>query len=278
MPPKPLAIDVDDLRKRYESGKSLAKVASEVGYSVSTVYLRLRDAGVPIRTRAVGNKIGGTLRRSALHADVARLYGQGVRVLAMAQQLGTTRPKIVRCLGDVGLPVRSGSEANTIRLRSAGVRADVTRAAHLKFGDGNRELAEELERRGIAAEREHIVDHMNVDVLAGGTLAVEVHRPGASPLSVESRERQRIVDLLHRGFPVLYVWAYRNSRCRYDVSACADQIVATLDLIHKDPSAGRQYRVIRGCGQVVAIGGTELEHRPVVLPPHGRRYGTCHQR
>lgn len=49
-PRKPLAISMDELRRRYESGESIRAIAESLGESRSLVRGHMIDAGIPRRS------------------------------------------------------------------------------------------------------------------------------------------------------------------------------------------------------------------------------------
>jgi len=113
-------------------------------------------------------------------------------------------------------------------------------------------LSDWLKERGLPATLLQAVGPYNVDV-ATGSVAVECYG-GAWHNSGRAAARwpQRVRYLLDAGWHVLVIWI-EPSYYPLTVEA-VDYVVALAQLAGSDPSAVRQYRVIRGTGKVVAFG------------------------
>lgn len=268
--PKPNERDINEWVSLYESGESYEQISREVGFSTMTIWKALRGR-VAGRTTGEGNHLAFLRRHADLIPLVIEAYNGGASVLAMSKSFGVTRATIARILQSHDLPIRSGSDANRIRFGGINApvlpqyqrkpvdpdllifdpspRALITRAMHLSMGKGEPELEKMLLERGYQFTRQLPVGDYNID-LAYRDLAVEVHRPGGNPLAPRSRELKRCEALMRRGWHVLFVW----TRGGIPESGSADQVIALLEETGRNPTATRQYWVIRSDGEIATSG------------------------
>jgi hypothetical protein len=211
-----IAVDGDEIVRRYRDGESEKSLSESLGISRSAVRLRLLRSEVQPRGRSEAmflrwsdlDDVGRTALVEAAHAAVRGL-------------------------------VRSDADL-TARAR--------TRAALTCFTSPWEVIvADLLAERGVPTNPQQAVDRYNID-LACWPVAVEVHRSGNYPLHRPALQ-QRCMHLLDRGWRTLYVWIDP----RHDVltAACADHTVTLVQLAQCDPTAFGEYRVIRGTGEDV---------------------------
>jgi len=114
----------------------------------------------------------------------------------------------------------------------------------------------------------------NVDVAVSPSIAVELwggawHRKGRAL----NRHRQRTRYLLDAGWHLVVV------ECANDGFAlsrgAADYVLAFREQVGSDPTARREYRVVRGTGQEVIRGCAECDHFPFKLPGRRSDHLTC---
>lgn len=106
--------DRDDLRRGYEEGMSTVDLATMFDLTPGTVARRLRAAGVRIRTASEASRLAKGVDVDM--SDVIARHDNGDSVLAIATAAGVSRGTIVRRLRAAGIPIRTGSEANRIRM------------------------------------------------------------------------------------------------------------------------------------------------------------------
>jgi very-short-patch-repair endonuclease len=116
-------------------------------------------------------------------------------------------------------------------------------------GRGEADLAAWLAARGLRVLAQHPVGPYNID-LAVRPVAVEVHFAANNPVA-DARLRKRTKNLLDWGWDVVYVWVTGRHPLIEDV---ADEVVAVVEAAKRQPSARREYRVIRGAGEYVTSG------------------------
>lgn len=113
MPPKRTDIDTDDLIVLYETGQSAANIGKQFGISGQTVRDRLIGAGVRLRTPA---DVARAQRFPLDDAEVARRYGDGQSMDAIAAHLGTSARTIRKSLVNSGVTIRAVSENSGRRI------------------------------------------------------------------------------------------------------------------------------------------------------------------
>lgn len=226
--------------------------------------------------------------------DLRRRYEAGQSVLAMATDLETSRPTIMRRLRELGLDPRSGSEANYIRMArlTQAERRDLAAAANASrrkpevnfgsrqanrmvaainsaksrtrtVGKGEAEMLDLLLGRGLTVECQLPVYGYNLD-LAVAPVAVEVWWAKSYPFR-HGRTARRTIDLADLGWSTIFVWL-----CwQLPTDDSADAVVAFIDEMRRNPPAVRQqYRVIRSDGDFVSGGAADLDNLALVPPSH----------
>jgi very-short-patch-repair endonuclease len=133
--------------------------------------------------------------------------------------------------------------------RGKATRALIRQRSESQVGAFESDLIAMLISRGLPTEAQRPVEGYNIDI-ACGPVAVEVHVCASSPLA-SAKLRKRIEKLLELGWSVIYVWINKYSTLR---ESAADEIVTFHKVAKSNPSAPRQYRVIRGSGETVLTG------------------------
>jgi len=275
----------DGVVAAYKTGLSLFAVASRFNCAVPTVERLLAQAGERLRTPAETSRAIVRRRYTDIEDDIVRLYLDGVSENALSKRFGPTRRTIRRILLRAGVKPRGPKESSAVWYASLspeermqqGVAARAARRATrearessrwralnraqtnfltgVMTGQGEAELQDMLQQRSLAPIPQFPCGTYNID-LAVETVAVEVHLSTNMPLTV-ARLRKRTMDLLQRGWSVLYVWTPRD--CSELTNAAADHVIAFLQETEGDPAAPRKYRVIRGTGEFVTEGGLDLD-------------------
>jgi hypothetical protein len=100
-------LDVDEVRRRYEAGESLAGIGEVLGVSGTTVRHAMIRAGIP---RRPGPRPAGERRGPLRHLDVdeiRRRWEAGETVVEIAQAIGASRGGVRLALDRVGIDRRS---------------------------------------------------------------------------------------------------------------------------------------------------------------------------
>lgn len=215
--------------------------------------------------------------------DVIRRYVAGESELSIARSYGANRESIQRRLRKAGVTRRSGSEANLLRMgrmtadeRRANAAAANAAARNRVVSDAERarraqtvydsgttrwvspyevQLTGMLQQRGVECKPQFPVGKYNIDI-ACGSVAVEVHRHSGQPHR-RPILRERIEYLINNGWSVMYVWVSPHPTSTFCTITddCADKVTAFVEESNRSPSARGQYRVVRGSGDDVPVGG-----------------------
>ncbi len=272
---------LDDAIRVYLSGKSQQEAARVVGISVAPLRKELGRRGL-VRTEALPSR-----KRIPVDGAVED-YLRGESVLELSQRLGVSRCVIDRHLTEAGVSKRTASEQSFIAARkqtpaerkarasaanaakrgrpnSPAMKAAAARTRQLKAApesEGEVAMLGWLRERGEDPCIQTAVGKYNVDFTIAG-IAVEVL--GGEWHANKTAHAVRTKDILDAGWHVLFVWDTAHYPIR---AAAADYAVAFAKESRVDPSAGREYRVIRGDGEFVASGS--LENYDLTLIPPAR--------
>lgn len=131
-----------------------------------------------------------------------------------------------------------------------------------RIGFGEWQLATWLRQYGLTFVLQQAVGHYNVDI---GILpiAVELFMTAANPLG-RIKMRQKVEYLLNRGIHVLFIMSSPRHFLRAEV---AEHVVAFLEEAQCDPSPVGQYRMIRGCGELMATSSRDLDNVTIIPAP-----------
>ncbi len=259
--------DTDDLIRRYQSGESVYKLATEKGVTDKVIVRVLRTAGV-YEDRTGDRVVLGD-------SDIVARYLAGESEKAIADATGVNRWTIRRRLLRSNVPIRGRSEAEALKwsFMSEQERQQQVSAAHdavrgvpvpysrkIKAAKGRERsqshavatekiLAKMLAERGLPSVLQKAVDIYNIDIAIDiPPIAVEIfggnwHASGDHAV----RFFERTKYFLDSGWNMVIVWV--DGR-RYPVGIeCADYIAAFAQELGRNIPARRQYRVILGNGQ-----------------------------
>jgi very-short-patch-repair endonuclease len=288
MPSRLTPTELDHAEKLYTAGKSFDEVATELGRRNSEgVRLALQRRGVVARPKA------GRPAHNRLVAptDLLDVFATGESVLTMSRRYGVSRGVVRRWLEEAGAEPRSSSDAN--RIRMAKLTADERRAnttaantairrmparpddwqesiargrERVEYGGrtspGTEYLSSKLTEREIDHVREKAIGRYNVDIaISSANVAVEVlggNWHGSKPIHA-----RRTPYILNEGWHLLFIWDVK--RCQVDAGAL-DYLITYLEFTSRNPTAGREYRVIRGDGKLIATGRSDDDEFPLVPP------------
>lgn len=291
------AVHYDDVRAAAKTGRSISEIARVVGISKSVAASCLKDLGIPAPekgARAAGDAIIAMHRdRRAQHLEqVADMFGQGYPVLRIANAIGISRATVNKCLDDLGLERPDISEGNrrgnlhtspsARKQRAAAAHEAVRRRgenphtrklhserdeASLRYiGEGEEALMERLQAAGFDCVPQAARNGYNIDILVGN-VAVEVHNASSRPHHTAQR-LCRIVELIGAGIHSLYVKT--GPDCPVISETAMEKIIAFLDFARSNPSAPREYRVIRGDGKIDHTAKRQFDHVTSVIVAHCR--------
>lgn len=262
----------------YRSGMTAEDIASELGIHWGTVYARLRRHGVPTR----GSRIELPI------AEIVALYEGGESENSIAKRFGVERAVIAKRLNEQGVMRRNMTEANRLMMssRTSEENRRNAQAAHQAMR-GRKAPMEERCKSALGRQRTR--NHAAPDELRLAAMLLErgvrtipqqAIGPyncdlGAYPVAVEIfgggwhwygnhilRTPERFRYILDAGWHILVVKleAHRHPL----TEATADYIAAFLKEMCADPTRRREYRVVRGAGQLLASGGADDQEISIV--------------
>jgi hypothetical protein len=194
-------------------------------------------------------------RRDDLPTEhIAQLYKAGGTATEIGERFGVSRSVIQRIASRAGVPLRSASDTQRLIRRKKAIAIAKSRPDHTGWGEDV--LQEWLAQRGEVADAQTPVGVRNLD-LAIHPVAVEVWLSSSFPFN-EPYCRERIKYLSDAGWSCVYVLVSRRTRTLLPI--VADEVVRIAQLARRDPTAARQHWVIRGCGELAAIGSAHLDH------------------
>lgn len=226
------------------------------------------------------------MRRIDLNVDdLVKRYQSGQSLKSISDDLGISRPTLLRRLREAGVPIRGRSEAESLKWSqmTPDQRANQVGKAHAavrgvpkgqawlearaaarvrRTSAGEQELLEMLRARGLDPEVQFPVGKYNLD-LAVRPVAVEIHVQTTHPFTWP-RQVQRIEDILRHHWLSLYVWLKPG---QVVTEAAADQVVALMKLARREPALHGKYRVIRADGQDTTLRRLDVNNGAVVPVP-----------
>ena len=283
---RPTSTDKADYALRaYAAGKTMRQVAAEIGVDPSTIGNILRRNGIKPR-------MSGPARANVDSAEIVRRYQAGESVKALSESLDASRPAIQRRLIKAGIPIRGASEAT--RLVAATMTPDQRRAqaaaaqaalrgrpaplsqlhaqalARQRNGPirgkspGEDRLAVMLDSHGVNYVRELAIGKYNVD-FAFTAAAVAVEVLGGNWHSTKRTHATRTPHILNAGWTIIFVW---------DIKVCplgpgaGKYLVNFIQFARRNSATRREYRVIRGDGQLLAVGNADDDDFSLIPPSH----------
>ncbi|MDN6566761.1 MAG: hypothetical protein L0K65_06890 [Actinomyces sp.] len=284
-------IDVDDLCKRYLAGETVKELASALGVSQATVYTRLRARGV---VRSAKEAAKTAKYATAPWADEAiKLHLAGITQAEIGRRVGVTQSSVSSVLlrrgyrTDPADATRRHWESMTPEERAAQVadahdavrgmvrtEDDLERRARGKqrtqaHATGEeRAIARLLRSMGETVVLQQAVGKYNLDLGVGDAVAVELMGGGWHMYGRHgARLTKRTMDIADRGWNMHLIWSVYKAHVVPAV--VADDIHTFAERTRRDPAFRRQYRVVRGDGELIAAGS--LDDDDVTLIPAGIR-------
>jgi len=218
--------------------------------------------------------------------DIKNRYAAGEAVSSMAKNLSVSRTVIVRRLKELGLSIRSGSDANKLRMSRLSVseKLALTSAAHdavrgvSQSEEHRRKIAHCIESKGlfdsICEEKfsdmlgvpctpQKAIGRYNVDIaLDEFPIAVEIFGGHWHTTGHHARRfRKRFDFIINSGWIPVIIWVTKD----YPVGIeAAKYVISLAEALSAGKPVGRQEHVIRGDGNVTAVGKSNLDYRATV--------------
>ena len=229
--------------------------------------------------------------------DLVQSYTNGRSVLALSGEYGVSRRTITKRLAELGIVVRTNSEAHIRRWQRStpDQRLSQVRAAQ-NVRRGSHEEIEVLIARAATRERrclgastleqalQALLQARGIDTITQQAIGPYNCDLGASPVAVEvwggdwhwtGRAAQRFPErtryLLNAGWHMLAVIV--NKRFPLN-EASADYISAYIEQARTEPTMRREYRVVRGAGEALAAGRADDNEITLIPTLTARRNAT----
>jgi very-short-patch-repair endonuclease len=279
---KLIHFNLDHAIKLYESGKSLAQVADEIGIcSYATIGRRMIKAGIKLRTMERVASLRLTKRMEDVIARGVGRYLAGETINDLCAELGVGRRLFQKAVITAGYELRTQAKSLGLRYNrmSLSERAAITTAANAAMrgkpasagrmaqraatNERTLQLASRadlilsvwLAQRGIQFTAQKALGPYNIDIAIDElSVAVEVNGGWHYFEGRAVPEAQRREYLFNRGWrlievkltaPELKVWKWLRP-------ACADKVVALLNELRQGEPAWGKHCVLGGDGEVLS--------------------------
>ena len=230
MTPERITLDNRDLVRRYVAGESVNRLAARYGVSRNVINVRLDNAGVPRRGRGEAERV----KWAGMSAP------QRARQVAAAHEARRNTPD----------PESAKIARAHARARKGGFDSEHERCLH-----------DLLLERGVVCIPQFVVGPYVCD-LGAPPVAVEVFGGNWHWSGRHLRRLAARVDyLFDAAFHVLVV---QQSVEHPITGAPADYVVAYVEAARRNPAAWREYRVVRGAGEVIARARSDADDRTLV--------------
>ena len=227
---KRYVLDCDDLVRRYIAGESEFAIALSLNIARATVRKRLKEAGIVPRNASAA----GYVRASRLSAAERQAHAAAAHVAATGRQ---------KTFAEMCLTARTRQK----------------RRVHTSTYE--RILEDLLAERGIATVPQCAIGPYNCD-LGAYPVAVEIFGGHWHWYGYHLRvAEKRLNYLLNAGWHVLAILAKKEFPI---TSATAEYVAAYIEAARSDPARRREYRVVRGAGELMAAGSVDDEKISII--------------
>jgi uncharacterized protein (DUF433 family) len=257
-------IDTTLVVSAYEAGQSLRKLATTYHTDTDVIKRILTGAGINTRgmkeAKAAQFHLRGEHGSRWIKIDIDTLtseYLSGASASDLASEYGVSKDTIERRLRPLGIMRTPGRSTNREKI------AKTRQQDIVGIGRFEDEIFESLSARGYNPVRQHAVGSRNIDVSIH-PIAVEIWFSSLRPDN-DAYCRERIVDLADAGWNVAYVFISRHTHTLNE--RVMDQLISWHEVFKTNPTSRREYRVIRGTGELLAAGRVYPEYRPIVPTP-----------
>lgn len=275
-----------DIVDHYLSGASVVNCSKAFDIPFYKCQIIIRESGsmrTPAETAAARNKA----KFDKIFRYVLPDHKAGLSVKQIHEKTGYDRGTIKKALEHGGIKPRNRSEAmlhrmslttpdermrltenahKTIRAKGseffnkAAVKQAITKEMTCsKIGGGEKLFADHIGQLGFSYVPQKAISIYNIDIMVGN-LAVEIHNNTGNPHNMPANKK-RIEFLLDCGFDVLYVKTFFSPLA----AMAANYAVSMINEFGKNPPGCRQYRMIRGDGEIVTTGHFDSNHSSLII-------------
>ena len=216
------SLDTDDIINKYLAGKSIKQLASDNGFSRQVIYRILRENNVHIRGCSE----------------------------SMYVRMANTSPEERRRLAS------AAHEAKRGYINSPETLHKMALAKKKRIGQFEKEFCDALTKAGIPIIPQEPFLAYNLDI-GCGDIAVEIHRQMSTPLCTSKKEFMKIMNCLHAGKSMLYVWipVWKDTV----TPECYEKVVSIVKEFRRNPPARAKYWVVWRTGEVRATGTFDFD-------------------
>lgn len=209
------AIDLDDLRRRYEAGASVKQLAKHFGCSRGPIVNRLKDMGITPRTRSES------------------------MFVRMANTSFEERQQLVK---NANIAARKRVHTEEEKIKRA-LRVYETKA---NISTYEIDVMGEIMLNGVIVESQFPVGPYNLDIaLVECSLAMEIHGGGFHTSGRHAARRpQRLEYLFSRGWSLIEVW--NVNAFTWNPTAVAENFIAIGQLMRRNPPPQSRHWMILG--------------------------------
>lgn len=282
-------MDIDNLIKRYGTGESIKNMARELGVSTHVIRNRFSKAGVIMRPSGRLAKVYPSLD------EMLAIYNTGIGIKGIVAKLGTSSGYVKRTFKLAGIKIRNPHEQQLERMRRASPeeRQRLTKAAHdavrgkkrdealliksaitkyegkiMLYSPYEEALAKILRDRSIDFVQQYPIASYNCDFMING-VAVEIFGGGWHFHGTHAaRFAERTKKILGAGHSIIFVVVDQWHKID---AAIADKIISEVNILSRDKTGPRQYRVIWRTPDLVTGGSADDANIAIVYPFTNRR-------
>src|SRR5882724_4312219 len=268
-------VDTAELARLYfEERLPVKKIGDKLGISAASVWDRLMRAGFKLRKHR-----GGPVAKASV-AELSKLYfDDGLSANQVGEKVGIGGETVRKRLRNAGFTLRPVTEARNLRAwRMGDVERRLTFSGdsrmerqalskqqraqfRRKLPPGETKLLNLLQARGLTdLTAQKAVGIYNMD-FATDTIGIEVIGGRYKPTGFAS-SAERIYHILKSEFHLIEL-LYREPLDPFEEIAC-DQMIAFFESTKLLPPSIREYRMIGGSGQLMAIFQINLDNSPAV--------------
>ena len=255
-----LARFTNDIIGKYRNGQSASSLGREYGATTTTITNMLKNSGVmPSLGRGEHKKLPQeTVKR------IIDLFNDGVRPSEIISETGHGKTTIYTALNAAGVNLRGldGWKPSTEQLekkaRTKQTNAIMNKSEKVVFNALNKTEFDCVPQFAFGAK--------NMDFgIPSISVAVEVLCRGTFQLYINNGQvSDRIIELSNRGWHTYIIVSDDSDSIE---AGGIDDMLAWLDFIKRQPTARRQYRMVRSPSNLLAAGCSDCNHISSVFSP-----------
>lgn len=247
---------IKEVIELYVSGKTTREIGDIFGVSKTTIRDYLRRANVPVRPRHYN-------LQTALDAmDPKELYLK--RSSAQRKRWRALTPEQQKMLVRAAHKTWRGKHHSWDSKRKIAL-AKARRAESDSFYE--QQIAQWLFERGIQFRQQTAIGYYNVDFTIND-VAIEFTSGWAYKDVITKRWQERFKYIFDSGWHLYIIWHNTSLKSLPPLSSVVcDDLVAWCEFLQSSPSIDRQYRVVRGSGELISGGCANINDITAIFSP-----------